>query len=288
MNPSSDLPDNESAWVTFLRTHRLPILLVGHALMFLGIYWVAFSLRFDFRIPAKYLANIKATLPLVLGIKMLVFYFMGSIHGWWRYVTFSDFITLLKAAVTSTVAVVLVDHFVFSSLQIPRGVVLSDLILTIVLIGGLRSISRVWDERIAVFHSSRGLDRALFIGSNFEAAKMAHLINSQPNSKTRIVGLVSAEKLPGKKKRFSDMVVVGAANDLKDLVEHYRASNVFVPSGSLPAKVLRELLDLASESDFKVRVVSPLDQSLAGSNSNKIPMRDVSVADLLRDRKSVV
>ena len=79
---------------------------------------------------------------------------------------------------------------------------------------------------------------------------------------------------------FSDMRVVGAASDLKDLVEHYRASNVFVPSGSLPAKVLRELLDVASEQGFKVRVVSPLDQSLAGSS--KIPMRDVSVEDLLR------
>jgi len=279
-NPSSGLPDNESGWVTLLKKYRLPILLVGHVLMFLGIYWIAFSLRFDLRIPEKYIANIKATMPLVLGIKILVFYFMGSIHGWWRYVTFSDFITLLKAAGAATVAVVLLDHFVLGNLQIPRGVILSDLILTIVLIGGLRSISRVWDERIAIFHSSRGLDRALFIGSDFAAAKMAHLINSQPNNQTRIVGLVSAKKIPGKKKRFSDMRVVGAASDLKDLVEHYRASNVFVPSGSLPAKVLRELLDVASEQGFKVRVVSPLDQSLAGSS--KIPMRDVSVEDLLR------
>ena len=163
-NPSSGLPDNESGWVTLLKKYRLPILLVGHVLMFLGIYWIAFSLRFDFRIPEKYIANIRATMPLVLGIKILVFYFMGSIHGWWRYVTFSDFITLSKAAGAATVAVVLLDHFVLGNLQIPRGVILSDLILTIVLIGGLRSISRVWDERIAIFHSSRGLDRALFIG----------------------------------------------------------------------------------------------------------------------------
>ena len=281
MQSTSDKFADEPGWITLLKKYRLPILLVAHVVMFLGIYWVAFSLRFDFRIPPKYLDNIKSTLPIVVGIKMLVFYYMGSIHGWWRYVTFSDFITLLKASVAATVTIVLVDHFVLGSLQIPRGVIISDLILTIVLIGGLRSISRVWDERIAIFHSSRGLDRALFIGSDFTAAKMAHLINSQPNNKTRIVGLVSAQTLPGKKKkRFSDMVVVGAASDLKDLVEHYRASTVFVPSGSLPAKVLRELLDVASERAFKVSVVSPLDQSLAGSD--KIPMRDVSVEDLLR------
>lgn len=280
MNPPSGAPDKESGLVTVLKRYRLPILFVGHVAMFLGIYWVAFLLRFDFRIPETWLGNLKATLPLVLAIKMLVFYYMGSIHGWWRYVTFSDFITLLKASVTATVAVVLIDHFVLGNLQIPRGVILIDLILTIVLIGGLRSISRVWDERIAVFHSSRGLERALLVGSDFTAAKMAHLINSQPSNKTRIVGLVSAQKIPGKKKRFSDMVVVGAASELKNLVEHYRASTVFAPSGSLPAKVLRELLDLASEQDFKVRVVSSLDQSLAGSN--KIPMRDVSVEDLLR------
>ena len=279
-NPPSELPTDESGWITLLKKYRLPILFFAHVVMFLGIYYVAFLLRFDFRIPTKWMDNFTATLPLVLAVNMLVFYCMGSIHGWWRYVTFSDFITLLKASVTATVAVVLIDHFVLGNLQIPRGVILIDLILTIVLIGGLRSISRVWDERIAVFHSSRGLDRALLVGSDFAAAKMAHLINSEPNNKTRIVGLVSSEKLPGKKKRFSDMVVVGAASDLEDLVEHYRASTVFVPSGSLPAKVLRELLDVASKQDFKVSVVSPLGESLAGSS--KIPMRDVSVEDLLR------
>ncbi len=279
--PPTDEPDHEPRWIDILKAYRLPILLVGHVLMFLGIYWVAFSLRFDFAIPEGYSLVLRATVPIVVGIKILAFYFMGAIHGWWRYVTFSDFITLLKVSVAATVAIVLIDHFVLNDLQIPRSVVLNDLILSIVLVGGLRSISRVWDERIAVFHSSRGRDRALLIGSEYTAAKMAHLINSQPGSKTRVVGLVSAKKLPGrKKKRFSDMIVVGVADDLRKLVEHYRASTVFVPSGALPGKELRTLLDTASENNFKVRVVSSLDQALAGSK--EIPVRDVSVADLLR------
>ena len=47
------------------------------------------------------------------------------------------------------------------------------------------------------------------------------------------------------------MVVVGAASDLEDLVEHYRASTVFVPSGSLPAKVLREFVGRCFEARFQ-------------------------------------
>ena len=278
-NPNQGLR-NESAFIAFLRENRLAILLVSHLILFTGVYWIAFSLRFDFQIPQKNLLVFWKTLPLVVFFKLALFYAMGSLHGWWRYVTFSDFITLLRTTSVASMAIVLIDYFLLNDVQIPRSIVLVDLILSIVVIGALRSTMRVWDERIAILHSSRGKDRALLIGFGFDAAKMAHLINSQPGNSTRVTGLVSPTVLQNKRQKFSDISVVGSVDQIEQLAETYRAKTVFVPNGTLPAREMRELLDTALEHDFKVRVVSALDQHLAGST--EIPVRDVSVEDLLR------
>ena len=278
-DPNQERP-SESAFIGFLRDNRLVILLVSHLIMFAGIFWVAFGLRFDFRIPQNYQLLFWKTLPLVVFFKLALFYAMGSLHGWWRYVTFSDFISLFKTSLVASMAIVLIDYFLLNDIQIPRSIVLVDLVLSIVVIGALRSTMRVWDERIAILHSSRGKDRALLIGFGFDAAKMAHLINSQPGNATRVTGLVSPNVQEKKRQKFSDISVVGSVDELKELAERYRAKTVFVPTGTLPAREMRELLDMALENDLKVRVVSALDQHLAGST--EIPVRDVSVEDLLR------
>ena len=155
---------SESAFISFLRENRLAILLVSHLILFTGIFWVAFGLRFDFKIPQSYLEVFWKTLPLVVFFKLSLFYAMGSLHGWWRYVTFSDFISLLKTSLVASMTVILIDYFLLNDVQIPRSIVLVDFILSIVVVGALRSTMRVWDERIAILHSSRGKDRALLIG----------------------------------------------------------------------------------------------------------------------------
>jgi CBS domain-containing protein len=53
---------------------------------------LAFGMRFDFSIPPRMQSLLLATLPVVVAVKMATFYFSGHFHGWWRYVTFTDFI----------------------------------------------------------------------------------------------------------------------------------------------------------------------------------------------------
>lgn len=277
---TDDIADNASRFINTLKDYRLPILLAGHVVLFTAIIWIAYNLRFEFLIPDNHKPTFWAMLPLLVGLKVALFYGVGAIHGWWRYVTFSDFITLIKAAGVSSMLLVVIDHFLLPGQQVPRSIILIDFVLTIVLVGGLRSISRVWDERIAVLKRGRSSDRALLIGKDFNGAKMAHLINSQPGATSRVVGLVSPTEAPRRRTSFSDLSIVGAIDDLENLATEYRVKTVFVPHGEISGKKLRELLDMASLSQFDIRIVNPLDQHLAGSDS--LPVREVSVADLLR------
>ena len=82
----------------FLASIRLPLLIVGHLVIFAALYWVAFLMRFTLKIPETYQSIYWQGLPFVVSLKLVVFYCLGSFHGWWRHVNFSDFISLLRSA----------------------------------------------------------------------------------------------------------------------------------------------------------------------------------------------
>jgi FlaA1/EpsC-like NDP-sugar epimerase len=264
-----------------LARNRLPLLIVAHLLAFTAIYWVAFLMRFTLEVPDRYIKTYWQGLPIVAVMKLVVFYALGSFHGWWRHVNFSDFISLLRSAVVATLMIVAFDYLVMQNwtIRIPRIVLLNDLVMTIVVLGGLRSCWRVWDERIAPLDRKRINERALIIGSDFETAKLSHLINGQHKLGTRILGMV-ANREDRVGRRYSDLRVVGSVDSLAALMKHHRASTLFVVTGSLQGRRLRELLDSASDLGFKIRILPPLQDHLRGADS--VPIREVSYNDLLR------
>lgn len=266
----------------FIMKHRVAILLLIHSVLFVGIYYAAYLMRFTLDIPDRHIRLYLDGVVVVVAIKVGVFMWLRSFHGWWRHVSFSDFISLLRSAIVATMAIAAADYF-FLHKQIPRTVLVNDLVMTIVAIGGLRSVLRVWDERIAPLDRSKNLVRTLLIGHGFESAKLAHLINGQRQLGVRVVGLVSPDK-GMKGKRFSDLRVVGGIESLPALMSQYRAKTVFMTTGAVPAKQLRMLLDEASGEDFEIKILPQLSEQLRGTD--KLPIREVAFDDLLR-RKPV-
>ncbi len=260
---------------------RLLLLIAGHLVLFAAIYWVAFLMRFTLDISARNQEIYWQGMPFVISIKLIAFYFLGSFHGWWRYVNFSDFISLLRSAATASLMIIAMDYFVLQLWlpKIPRTVIVNDFVLTIVILGGLRSCWRVWDERIAPLDKKRARERALIIGHDFDTAKLAHLINSQHKMGIRVVGMVSPDE--GRVgRRYSDLRVVGSMDELTSLVRLHRVNTLFVITGSIQGRELRELLNSASDHGFRIKILPPLRDQLKGLD--RVPIREISYNDLLR------
>ena len=275
---SANNPDNDSAWIMFLKKHRLVLLIGLHSVLFCLVYWCAFLMRFTLVVPAKYVELYSISVMPVVAIKLIVFYALHSFHGWWRHVNFSDLISLVRSSVVATLVLIALDALVLPG-QIPRIVIANDFFVTIVLTGALRSTWRVWDERIAPLDRKRKVERALLIGNTVNAARIAHMINRQLDLNIRIFGMVS----PGafqRRLQFSDLRVVAGLEDLPKTMKEQNASTLFVIAGSVPAKTLRNLLDAASEHDFQIKILPTLNEQLRGMD--QMPIREVSCEDLLR------
>ena len=142
-----------------LRSPRFWLLAMGHLALFGLIFWSAYLLRFDFAVPDSLAHTFWLSLPWVMGVKLVVFYASGHYHGWWRYVTFADLMALMRASLVSLLAMGAMDHFV-RSFTIPRGVLVLDLLISIVVLGSLRASWRLAREQFrAIFGRTIGSAR---------------------------------------------------------------------------------------------------------------------------------
>ena len=267
--------ESKNKFRSLLESFRLPLLFIAHGLLFALIYWSALFVRFERFIPEnpKHLY----ALPLVVLGKLAMFWAFQTFHGWWRYVTFTDLVLLAKATIASVCLFFLLDYL-FLPTQISRAAILIDGAFTVAIMSALRSVWRVWDEKMLFGKHDPKVKRSLIVGDDFETAKLAHLINSRQGMECRIVGLVSVEQV--KPKRFTELRVVGALESICELCKDLRIETIFVPAGKLPARELRTLIDSVQEAGVQVNVVPSLMALLEGGTN--IPIREVSFEDLLR------
>lgn len=259
---------------------RLCLLLILHTLLFAAIFVISYSARYDFAMPAKAWAMMIATMPYVLLTKIIVFYVSSHFHGWWRYVTFVDIKSLLRASLSAMVAVAFVDYFFINFVgQIPRSVIVIDALLTIIVIGGLRCTWRFADEQFGTTFKQRQSEPALLIGTDCRTGVLASQINSNPAMPFRIKGLVSTYPNP-RKRIIAGISIVGSYEHIDAIATKYNAKHILVPCDALSGTDIRELIKKCNRSGLIVRVLPRFEDALAGTT--QLPLREVNIEDLLK------
>jgi len=262
--------------------NRILLLALGHALVFAVAYWAAFLLRFDFRIPdgldgnVDFVGRLWRSLPAVLGIKLFVFYTVGHLHGWWRYVTFSDLMALLRATAFSLLTLVLINHYAMDG-AIPRSVVIVDSLLATLILGAMRASLRFYREQMWFHPGKQRL--AIMVGADYENGVLAHQIHSHQQLPYRIAGFVDDDR-SRHGRRLGGMPVFGSVNEVSEIALRCKANDVLVMAGHLSGSQLRQVMDICDEADLGLKIVPSVVDQMNG-NGNRIPVRDVQINDLL-------
>ena len=255
---------------------RILLLAVGHIGLFAVIYGLAYLLRFDFTIPTGSLEIFWHSLAVVIAVKLAVFYATGHFHGWWRHVTFCDFLALLRASVISLAAIVAIDHLLLPY-QIPRSIPLVDFCLAVLVLGSLRSSWRFLAELGALGSSDR--KPALLVGADHVAGRLAHAIHAHPESPYRIRGFLATSG-ESRGARLGGIPVVGPLDELARQALRQRVRYILVTAGSIPGARMRALLDECRKIGLELKIIPPARDILCGED--RIPIRDIDIEDLLR------
>ena len=284
MNTSNQPPSTKPAALTrawdFLRhPHvRFVALVLIHAVLFSLIFFTSYSARYDFALPAAATQLMLTAMPIVVATKILVFYFSSHFHGWWRYVTFSDVMPLLRASLLAMFVVAFVDYFLVNHIdQIPRAVIVIDTLLTILVIGGLRSVWRLTDETFGTAFKNHQAKPALLVGTDHLAGRLVGQINANPAMPYRIKALIA--KTPNFPKRFiAGLPVVGSIDDVVEVAAKHNIDTVLIPSGTVTGPKMRELM--TARDRLTVRILPRFEDTMAGAD--EIPLREINIEDLLK------
>ncbi len=244
-------------------------------------YVLAYALRFNFQIPDEHLQVLLKTLPPIVLISTLCFYFIGLYRGIWRFASITD----LKRIITSSFLAILfsiVFFFLYKGIGIvPRSVLVMHPLLLILIMGGSRFIYRaIKEHQLYGLKASIG-EPVIIIGSGQNAILLAKELNNTHD--WRVIGILNDdETIHGRE--LAGTKILGSINQLSKFKERFSIQKVIIASAELTHHQRREIIEMASNLNVEVLTI-PLMGDLVSGRLNISQIRSVEVEDLLgRDK----
>lgn len=241
----------------------------------------SFIIRFDGQVPSGQVRNLFAFLSFALVLKMLVFSWQRLYRISWAHVSFAELAAVVRAV---TLASILLGILVFILrgggilAGFPRGVLFIDYLLTLVLIGGLRSAKRIY-AHFSRLGSQRTGRRTLIVGAG-DAGQQVLMVIHRTSQHRFVVGFVDDD--PDKQGvSFYGVPVLGTRRDIPRLVRDLGVQEVLIAMPSAPSDVIRDAIELARRAGIThIKVVPHLHELISGEV--RLPdIRDIRLEDLL-------
>jgi len=261
----------------FILKYRRLLAIFNHIVLIIAAYSLAFYLRFEFDLPREYQLLFFKTLPLLVLIKVIIFYYFGLFLGLWRYVSMDDLWRILKASTLSTVSFILGVVFLYGILGFPRSIFVLDWILCTVLVAGVRFLTRLFREKFRPMPEHRK-KKTLIVGAGEAGVMVLRECRNNPNMNTDIVGFID-DDLTKSHLRIQGIKVLGNRSDIPEIVNRYQIEEIIIAIPSAKGEIIRDIISYCQIHDVKIKIVPVLHKILNGDLELK--PREVKLDDLL-------
>ena len=265
-----------------IEKRRKYLIVIYDVVMIMASLLLAFSIRYDFRIPAASYSGLGVYLLWALPVKLSVFYFFGLYRGMYRYTSIWDLVNVGKATVIAALIINSVFLVVPFFRVIPPSILLLDFILTASLIALVRLSVRMYFSQVAVTAPMRmkkkdGLIRLLLLGAGNTGEKIARDILTNFSNDYQIIGFLddNSEKIGSS---IHGIPVIDRIAMLNKLVLDF--DEILITAPSTTGDNLRRIVELCKVSGKRFKTVPSLNEVINKDISVE-SIRDVSYLDLL-------
>jgi FlaA1/EpsC-like NDP-sugar epimerase len=275
----------------FLLTFRRPLIVLAHIAAFAASLMFSFLVAGNMQFRREWLVEqYPFFLLFFLAVKVPVFGLFKQYRGWWRYVSISDLLGILRASLVSTLMIITIWFAVI--LQIPvlrralppgiaavsQGVFMADLFGTILLPAGLRMIIRLYHEEFRTTESRR-LKRFLIVGAGNAGEALLREILRMPVVQYDVVGFIDDD--PVKQGiHIHGIPVLGTVEQLPTLCQARHIEEIAIAMPSATRQQLRRVIQVCEGTKIRFRTV-PSITDIASGKLRVSQIRDVDINDLL-------
>lgn len=241
------------------------------------VLYFAFLLRFNFTIPASFIAVFWQALPVVLAIEFACFLMFGLYRGMWRFASIPDLKRIIKAVALSALVIGFLSLIAQPQVVVPRSVLILNPLLLILVMGGSRFAYRAWKER-RLFNAVAHLGKPVII-LGVEDASINLIKELSKSNEWRVVALLDDHQhMLGRE--FIHIRVEGNLASLPNIAEKYHCKHCIIAMPSAKHQARRAAVSIASAAHMEVLTLPTMSDMMSGKVSVS-QIRKVDVEDLL-------
>ena len=269
---------------------RKPLIILAHIIAFAASLMLSFLLANNMQFKARWLVEQYPLLLLFLIIiKLIIFGLFKQYRGWWRYVGISDLIGILQASLVSTLTIVTLWFVVVLNIgpvrrnlgdidNVGQGVFMADMFVTVLLLGGLRMLIRLYYEEFRTVESGR-LKRFLIVGAGNAGEALLREIHRMPVAEYEVIGFIDDE--PAKQGiNIHGIPVLGTVEQLPKICKERNIEEIAIAMPSANPAELRRVVQVCTGTKIRFRTV-PSITDIASGKFTVSQIRDVDINDLL-------
>jgi FlaA1/EpsC-like NDP-sugar epimerase len=264
-------------------------------ILILCLAWYgAHLIRFEFNIPQHRVDLLTKSMPLVLGVKEVLFVLFGLYRGMWRYTSLSDLQNIIKATLLSC-CVLIAIVLLFNRFEgFSRSVFIIDCGLTLLMISGCRlgirlfftqfgspkSFMEIIKSSTKIFKQEQDdFKRLIIIGAGDCGEKIFREIKDNPRLQYTVVGFLDDHPVK-KNKRIHGIPVIGKISDLETFANNFEIDELLIAIPSANASQMRRIVGTCQASGVRSRTI-PGYGELLNRRISFSAVRDVAYRDLL-------
>jgi FlaA1/EpsC-like NDP-sugar epimerase len=288
-NENQKLLQLPTSSLTTLLKFRKPLIILAHIIAFAASLMLSFLVLSNMKFPGDwFVKRYIRVLPLFITIKLVVFGLFKQYRGWWRYVGISDLLGILRASLLSTIIIValwfaLVPHIGFLRANLPEidiidGIVMADMFATVLILGGLRMVIRLYHDEFRTKESGR-LKRFLIVGAGNAGEALLREIHRMPIVQYEVIGFIDDDPV----KQGTDIhgiPVLGTVEQLPKICADRNIEEIAIATPSASHQQLRRVIQVCQGTKIRFRTV-PAITDIASGKFRVSHIRDVDINDLL-------
>jgi FlaA1/EpsC-like NDP-sugar epimerase len=272
--------------------HAFVQLAVDGALVALAWY-LAFKLRFDRGIPARYEDLLVATAGPVVAGSLAIFALSGMYQKWWRYFGRRDYEAVLRAVLLSTVAVAAYIALAHPTkipgrgggevaVAAPAGVIVLFFLLSLAFTCGARLLaSEVLERPVRGFTPKRDARDVLIVGAGDGGRLVLREIVRNPDLGLRPVGFADDDPRKRGMRLDHGLRVLGGTDELPRILDEVEPDEVIIAIPSAPGTVRARVVRACRAREIAVRTLPTVFELLQTGTNVMRQVRELRVEDVL-------
>ena len=215
-------------------------------------FTLAYAIRFE-GLPQFYIDIIGESLPILIPLKLMVFFYFGLYRGLWRYVGMHDLINILKAVIASSILSVMIMTMAFRFEGHSRAVFIIDGMILFFAVGGIRVFMRLLKEYLGTLTKQVG-KRLLIIGAGDAGEFALREIRNNPSLSYHPIGFID-DDIRKVGRNIHGVPVLGTRGELPKLAQKWKVEEILVAIPSANKEILKKIFQDCRKTNVSVQVM---------------------------------